>query len=503
MGESKPHIVLVPALAQGHLIPFMELGKLLASHDLSVSYITTPGISKWLRPQVQGLNLDIRLVSLPLPPIDGIPPGIDSPDQNIPSHIATLLYTSSSKLAGPLEQWLDQQMQMNNTDENPCNSAPPVCIISDAFTGWVHSSGAKFGIPTIVYHTCGAFAVSVMHSLLTYMPQNGVEGDDEYFVMPHLSFDLKLRKSDLPVMMREQDSIPLQGFMREEVIRSLDGRGIIFNTFYEFDSIGIDHIRTLTGSPVWSIGPLLPPAVFDGTRIDHGNMSSRGQAADIGEEECLRWLDSQRPQSVVFLCFGTYLFLNDKQIGALAAALEASEQPFIWVIRSPDTEPERKGTDVGLPVGFEERTRERGLIISGWAPQLLILSHSSVGAFMSHCGWNSTLESISLGVPMITWPMFAEQPFNSKLLVDYLGIGIQICLDVSSMPDEEEVRRAVTMLLVEEEGKEMRRRAQELRKLAKIAVDKQGSSYISLKCFVEEMQKLHQSRLPTTVGLQL
>jgi hypothetical protein len=214
----------------------------------------------------------------------------------------------------------------------------------------------------------------------------------------------------------------------------MEGWGILINTFYELDSLGIDHIRNLTGRPVWSIGPILPPAVFDDTGIDRESMNSRGKAADIAEEECLRWLDSRPPQSVVFVCFGSHFILNEKQIRALAAGLEASGQAFIWAIRRPQTEPKPKGTEVGLPEGFEERTRERGLLIWGWAPQLLILSHPSVGAFLSHCGWNSTLESVSLGVPMITWPMFAEQPFNSKLLVEKLGIGIQICLDVSSVP---------------------------------------------------------------------
>lgn len=493
MGKEKAHVVVVPSLAQGHLIPFMELAKLLASHDLSVSYITTPGSAKRLQPQVQGSNLDLRLVSLPLPPIDGVPPGIDNSD-NVPVHVTGILFVSSYKLAGPFEQWLEEQMNdiKENTEEVAAFS-PPVCIISDMFTGWVHSSGAKFGIPTVVFHTSGAFAISVMHSVITNTPQKNVEGDDEFFEIPHVSFDLKLRKSDLPVMMRDPDSDPMQNFVKEEINRSMEGRSIIFNTFYDFDSLGIDHIKALTGKPVWSIGPILPPAVFDDTGIDRESMNSRGKAADIAEEECLRWLDSRSPHSTVFVCFGSMFFLNEKQIHAVAVGLEASGQAFIWAIRSPQMELNPKGTEVGLPEGFEERTRERGLVIWGWAPQLLILSHPSIGAFLSHCGWNSTLESVSLGVPMITWPMFAEQPFNSKLLAERLGIGIQICLDISSVPDEEEVRRAVTMLLAEEEGENMRARAQELRKLAKIAVEKDGSSYANLKCFVAEMHELNQS----------
>jgi hypothetical protein len=498
MEESKLHVVVVPALVQrGHLIPFMELAKLLASQGLTVSYITTPGSAKRLQPQVQNTNLNIRFVSLPMPPILGVPPDIDSWD-NVPLDAARILVASSHKLAGPFEQWLEQQMydtknKIKNT-EAPHFSPPPVCIISDMFTGWLHSSGAKFGIPTMVFYTSGAFAMSVIHSLLNYTPKKSLEGDAEIFEVPALSFDLKLRKSDLPVAMQDLDSNPSWNVIREEINRSMQsGRGILINTFYELDSVGIDHIRRLTGRPVWSIGPLLPPAAFDGMRVDRGNMNSRGKTADIDEEECLRWLDSRHQQSVVFVCFGSLFFPNNEQIRALAAGLEASGQAFVWAIRRSQAEPNPKVAEVGLPEGFEDRTRERGLIIWGWAPQLLILSHPSVGAFLTHCGWNSTLESVSLGVPMITWPMFAEQPFNSKLLEEFLGIGIQICLDVSSVPDEEEVRRAVTMLVAEEEGKKMRMRAKELGRLAKLAVDKEGSSYNNLQSFVQAIKKLPKS----------
>jgi len=496
MEVSKPHVVVVPALLQGHLIPFMELAKLLASQGLVISYITTPGSARRLQPQLHDSNLKIRLVSLPMPPMEGVPPNIDNLD-NVPRHAARIIVTSSHKLAGPFEQWLEQQMYNTNT-EALHSSPPPVCIISDMYTGWLHSSGAKFGVPTVVFHTSGAFAMSVMHSLVKYTPQKSVEGDAEFFEVPALSFGLKLRKSDLGVQMRNPD---LNSFFSEEIKRSMKaGRGTLINTFYELDSVGIDHMRILTGRPVWSIGPLLPPAAFDGMQIDHGNMNSRGKTADIDEEQCLRWLDSRRPQSVVFVCFGSLFFPNDEQIRALAAGLEASGQAFVWAIRRSQAEPNPKAAEVGLPEGFEDRTRERGLIIWGWAPQLLILSHPSVGAFLSHCGWNSTLESVSLGVPMITWPMFAEQPLNSKLLVEFLGIGIQICLDVSSVPDEEEVRRAVTMLVAGEEGKKMRMRTQELKRLAKMAVDKEGSSYNNLQSFVQHIQKLPESWIAPTDG---
>lgn len=497
MEGSKLHVVVVPAIIQGHLIPFMELAKLLASEGLTVSYITTPGSAKRLQPQVQGSNLDIRLVSLPMPAMEGVPQGIDSWD-NVPLHLVNILMPSSHKLSGSFEQWLEQQIDDTNkvskNMEAPFSSPPPVCIICDMFMGWVHSSGAKFRIPTLVFHTSGAFGVSVMHSLLKYAPQKSVERDDELFEVPALCFDLKLRRSDLPVAMRDLGSNPSWDFIREEINQSVESRaGILINTFCELESVGIDHMKRLTGRPVWSIGPLLPPAAFHGMRFDRGNMNSRGKTADIDEQQCLRWLDSRRPQSVVFVCFGSLFFPNNNQIRALAAGLEASGQAFIWAIRRSEPEPNSKAAEVCLPEGFEDRTRQRGLVIWGWAPQLLILSHPSVGAFLSHCGWNSALESMTMGVPMITWPMIAEQSFNSKLLTESLGIGIQICLDVSSVPGEEEVRRAVTMLVAEEEGEKMRMKARELGSFAKMAVEKEGSSYNNLQSFVQHIKKLPKS----------
>lgn len=494
MGKGKPHVVAVPSLAQGHLIPFLHLAKLLASRGgFAVSFITTPGNAKRLQPEVEGSNLDIRLVSIPMPPIEGVPPGIDSTD-NAPMHVVPLLFASSHKLAGAFEEWLDHQMNSNSNTNNNSARSPVACIIVDMTTGWARRSGTNFGIPSVVFYTCGAFGMSLMHCVFNRTAQKTVD-EEEFFELSELIFGLKLRKSDLTVSWRDPESHPLWNFLREEINGSMEGSGILINTFYELESQGIDYMRSLTGKPVWSIGPLLPPAVLDNNVIERGKFRSRGKAADIDEAECLRWLDSRRPKSVVFVCLGSQFFLGDKQIRALASGLEASGQAFVWAIRCPAQQDLKscKDTDVGLPEGFEERTRKRGLIIWGWAPQLLILSHPSVGAFLSHCGWNSTLESISSGVQMITWPMFAEQPFNSKLLVERLGIAIQICLDVSGVPDEDEVRRAVIMLLAEEEGNAMKRKAEELSKLVKIAVDKEGSSYMNLESFVQEMQKLHDN----------
>ena len=155
---------------------------------------------------------------------------------------------------------------------------------------------------------------------------------------------------------------------------------------------------------------------------------------------------------MVSVCLGSQFFLKDKKIRALALGLNTSRQAF-----------------VGLLEGFEEGTKEKGW---GWVPHFLILSHLSVGTLSSHYEWNSTLQSISAGVPMIMWPMFTKQPFKSKILLERLEISLQICLGVRSVLGEEKVRECVIMRLVEEQGKTIRRRAKELSNIDEIIMEK-------------------------------
>ncbi|GLJ07726.1 hypothetical protein SUGI_0073260 [Cryptomeria japonica] len=221
--------------------------------------------------------------------------------------------------------------------------------------------------------------------------------------------------------------------------------------------------------------------------------------ADIDEEELLQWLESQNPCSIVYISFGSRTFLSEEQSKALACGLEASGQPFIWAIKvSPKIEPLSSDTSVDLPrtyltEGFHERTKNRGLVIWGWVPQLLILSHPSVGAFMSHCGWNSMIESVSLGVSLITWPMSADQHFNSKLAIR-LGIGIQVCEHRNGIPEKRRVEEGVRLVVSKGKGKEMKRDAEKLKDMAGKVVAEGGSSNTNLKDFVNEMYRFHVER---------
>jgi len=281
-------------------------------------------------------------------------------------------------------------------------------------------------------------------------------------------------------------SDPVSEFVKFGMNLNVESWGTVINTFYNLESVYIDHMRRfVSGRPVWSVGPLLPPAVFEVKQ--RTNMIERGKPSSINESECLQWLDSRGEKSVIYICFGSRNCLINQQIEEIAAGLEASEESFIWVFRDPPSTMPAHEYGV-LPLGFEERIEGRGLIIRGWAPQLLILSHPSVGGFLTHCGWNSTLESITLGVPLITWPMTADQYYTARLLVEYLKVGVRFCEGATTVPNRDDLRFAVKRLLARE-GEEVKR-LEDLSTEATMAVQEGGSSDRNIKAFVSEMKKL-------------
>ena len=227
---------------------------------------------------------------------------------------------------------------------------------------------------------------------------------------------------------------------------------------------------------------------------DINAMAARGNKASMDEAQCLRWLDSMKPGSVTFVSFGSLACTAPRQLVELGLGLEASKKPFVWVIKAGDKFPQ---VEEWLAEGFEERVKDRGLIIRGWAPQVLILWHKAIGGFMTHCGWNSTIEGICAGIPMITWPHFAEQFVNERLVVDVLKTGVEIGVKAVTQWGQEQTEVTVTRDAVEkavsklmdggEAAEEMRTRAEEFGVKARKALEEGGSSYNNINILIQEM----------------
>jgi len=285
--------------------------------------------------------------------------------------------------------------------------------------------------------------------------------------------------------------------INRQISRNMRSWGSICNTFEELEHSSLQHMRKSTGSPVWALGPILPSSLLSSRSASNERIGS--DYLHPGNEEeaesaraCLQWLESQEPSTVLFVSFGSQSVISSSYMKELALGLESSQQPFIWVVRPPSEAPLNSEFSAEfLPEEFEERVKEkkRGFLIRKWAPQLLILSHPSTGGFLSHCGWNSVLESLSQGVPIIGWPMAADQFANSKILEEEVGVCIEMWRGKEGELKRETVERSVRMLMKEEKGNRARERAREIREAAMKAVseDEDGGHKGSSVCDMDDM----------------
>ena len=206
----------------------------------------------------------------------------------------------------------------------------------------------------------------------------------------------------------------------------------------------------------------------------------------------IRWLDQklEDKSSVLYVAFGSQAEISNEQLEEIAIGLEESMVSFLWVIRKDDW---------GVPEGFEERVIERGMVVREWVDQREILMHEGVGGFVSHCGWNSVLESVCAGVPILAWPMMAEQHLNARMVEEEIKVGLRVetCDGrVRGFVRREGVRKTVRELMEGERGKEARKKVKELAQLARKAVQEGGSSWSTLESLLRETcQKKETSRV--------
>ncbi|KAJ6307308.1 hypothetical protein OIU76_017158 [Salix suchowensis] len=290
---------------------------------------------------------------------------------------------------------------------------------------------------------------------------------------------LKFMQTQLAENLRVVDGSDLYSVFLPNVLPEwMNSDGILLNTVEELDKIGLEYFRLKIGKPVWSIGPVLL------------SKRSQDQAATTAEL-CKNWLDTKPVNSVLYISFGSQNSISAPHMMELAVALEASGKDFIWVVRPPlgfDINMESKATE-WLPEGFEERMKDskRGLLVHDWAPQAEILSHKSISAFLSHGGWNSMIESLSHGVPVIGWPMEGEQFYNVMLLEEQIGVCVEVARGKSREVRHEDIVKKITVVMDEtEKGKEMRKKALEVRDMIMDAVkDFNGSSVKAMDAFLK------------------
>ncbi|KAK0576281.1 hypothetical protein LWI29_014871 [Acer saccharum] len=469
--KPKMHIAILPNLGMGHIIPLFELAKRLVvcDHDIHVSFllINTDEDNSAARDQY--------LYSTALPPsldVVDIPPinvsNIVRDDMLILTRICVMVEESLKSLKSVLIEL-----------------GKPEALVIDLFCTGAFEICSELSIP--VYSFYSPSTAFLTFSL--YIPTLDREVEGEFVDLPEpisIPGCSPIRLDDLLDEVRDRKNDQYKWFYLH-MSRLPLAAGILVNTWEDFEPVPLKALREhsfflqLPTPPVYPVGPLI----------------KQDEPMGSSDEECLAWLDNQPADSVLFIALGSGGTLTTGQLLEMAWGLEMSQQKFIWVLRKPDDANASStffnvGIDVNdpksyLPEGFLEKTRGVGLVVNSWVTQVAILRHPSTGGFLSHCGWNSTLESITHGVPIIAWPLYAEQKMNATMLTEEIGVAVKpVKGPGETVVKREEISRVVKLLMESEEGEIIRGRVKKLRDSARRAVDIGGSSYYSLSCLVEK-----------------
>ncbi|KAL3755267.1 hypothetical protein ACJRO7_002334 [Eucalyptus globulus] len=459
-------VIMVPLPAQGHLNQLLELAHLVACYGIPVHYVGSASHNRQAKfrshvPPSSAAS-DIRFHDLPTPPIPSPAPSLSSPHK-FPSHLQPA-FDATSSLRGPVASLI----------RSLSSGSRRVVVVYDSLMASVVQDAASVPNAEIYeFNPISAFTLCwFTWESIGMAPPPEVEVDIVELIASK-GFPSPLDSSTdefLKFAASQNECKKFHSGCIHNTCRVVEGR---------FVDLYASATANGTATKHWAIGPFNPVKVPEkrSRRSAHG---------------CMEWLDKQATSSVMYVSFGTTTVLSDEQIREIAMGLEYSGQKFIWVLREADKVDIFSGGGeariIQLPQGFEEMVaaRDLGVVVRDWAPQLEILGHPAIGGFLSHCGWNSCMESISMGVPILAWPMHSDQPWNAVLITRVLKIGL-IVKDLMNQDDlvkSSSIEGAVKALMVSEEGEEARKRAAELGAAVRRSMDEGGVSRAELDSFM-------------------
>ncbi|ESW19284.1 hypothetical protein PHAVU_006G111400 [Phaseolus vulgaris] len=451
VAPAPPMVAMMPSPGMGHLIPMIEFAKrVVRYHNLSVTFVipTQGPPSKAQTAVLHALPDSISHTFLPPVTLSDLPP--DAMIETTMSHVVLRSLPSLREAFHSLSA-----------------THTLAALVVDLFSTDAFDIAAEFNASRYVFFPSTATALS----LFFYLPTLDQEAHCEFRDLPEpvtIPGCIPIHGRDLldPVQDRKNEAYK---WVLHHAKRYREAEGIIENSFAELEPGAWRELQKEQPGrpPVYAVGPLV--------RMETGPV----------ESECLRWLDEQPRGSVLFVSFGSAGTLSSAQIKELAHGLEASEQRFLWVVKSPNDEiangsyfkAETAADPFGfLPEGFVERTKGRGLLVPSWAPQPQVLAHPSTAGFLTHCGWNSILESVVNGVSFIAWPLFAEQRMNAFMLTHDVKVALRPKVSDNGLVERQQISSVVKSLMEGEEGKKLRYRMKDLKDAAAMALAEDGSS---------------------------
>ncbi|KAK3149292.1 hypothetical protein QOZ80_3AG0215440 [Eleusine coracana subsp. coracana] len=441
------HVMVLPFPAQGHVIPLMELSHRLVRHGLTIHFINTDFNHNRILKSMEdkgAIPEGIHMLSIP----DGLDPADDHTD------IGKLVGGLPAAMFGPLEEIIRIKKIK--------------WVIADVSMSWALELTNTTGVPIALFSTYSA-SVLALRMKLPKLIENGVI-DESGNVKRHEMIRLMppIDSTEIPWVSLgntpERRRLNIRNVLNTNKLMTV-AEAIICNTFSEVESEALALLPNAL-----SVGPLIAP-------------TSRPTGHFLPEDlTCLSWLDTQAPNSVIYAAFGSSTVFEATKFQELADGLALSGRPFLWVVRPNFT----KEIDEEWFNQFKHRVSGKGLIVS-WAPQQRVLSHPSVACFMTHCGWNSTMEGLMHGVPFLCCPYFSDQFCNQSYVCNVWKTGLKLCAKEHGVIRKEEIMNKIAQLMGDEE---IKARALMWKDKACASMRQGGSSYENLLHLVNLLQQV-------------
>nr|AWN56750.1 crocetin glucosyltransferase 74AD1 [Crocus sativus] len=451
---NKCHILLLPCPAQGHINPILQFGKRLASHNLLTTLVNTRFLSNSTKSEPGPVNIEC------------ISDGFDSGGMNAaPSRRAyfdRLESVGSETLFGLIESLRSR-------------GRPAHVLVYDPFLPWAMNVAERSGLRSVAFFTQPCAVDTIYRHVWEGRIKVPVT---EPVRLPGLP---PLEPSDLPSFVTDSDPVVNPDLLPLLVNqhKNLDKADMmLINSIYELEHEEFDWMESRLPLPVKSIGPTVPSTYLDNRIPSDSHYGFNLYTPDT--TPYLDWLDSKAPNSVIYVSFGSLSSLSPDQTNEIASGLIATNKSFIWVVRTSEL--------AKLPANFTQENASRGLVVT-WCDQLDVLAHVATGCFVTHCGWNSTMEGIALGVPMVGVPQWSDQPMNAKYVEDVWKVGVRAKTYGKDFVRGEEFKRCVEEVMDGERSGKIRENAARWCKLAKDSVSEGGSSDKCIKEFIHQCCK--------------
>ncbi|KAE8038035.1 hypothetical protein FH972_010581 [Carpinus fangiana] len=448
----RAHCLALTYPSQGHINPLLEFSKRLENKGVKVTLVTTHFISKTIHKEAATSNIALETIS------DGYDEGGEAQAESFKAYFESLRRVGSQTLAELLEKL--------STSGCPVN-----CVVYDPFLPWALDVAKKFGLVGAAFFTQSCAVGNIFYHV--YKGVLKVPLSETEILLPGSP---PLGAPDMPSFIYQFGiSDPVIFDLLVAQFSNIDKADwVLCNTFYELEQEVVDWMAKIW--PLRTIGPTIPSMFLDKRLEDDKNYGFDIFKPNTGA--CMKWLNGQPKGSVVYVSFGSLAAFGVEQMEEIAWGLRMSNRCFLWVVRELE--------EAKLPKNFVEETSEKGLVVR-WCPQLEVLAHEAVGCFVTHCGWNSTLEALSFGVPMVGVPYWSDQSTNLKFIMDVWKMGLKAPADEKGIVRREAAEHCIREIMEGERGKEIKKNAFKWRKLAKEAVDESGSSDKNIEEFVAKL----------------